>query len=129
MPRDVATVSPHAHSERWPPAQRVLFRFGCVYFVLYALVTQIAGGLLLTPVASLPAFGTVWPVRDLTLWLAEHVFGATPPLVNVGNSGDTVFHWTQTAWLLTLAIAAVLASLPPTIRAVRIDPASALRNE
>jgi hypothetical protein len=29
-------------------------------------------------------------MRDVTLWLAEHVFGATPPLVYTGNSGDTV---------------------------------------
>jgi hypothetical protein len=44
-------------------------------------------------------------MRDVTLWLAEHVFGATPPLVYTGNSGDTVFHWVQTAWLLIVAIA------------------------
>jgi ABC-type antimicrobial peptide transport system permease subunit len=36
---------------------------------------------------------------------------------------------TITTPLLTLAIAAVLASLPATIRAVRIDPAQTLRNE
>ena len=31
--------------------------------------------------------------------------------------------------LLTLAVAAALAALPPTIRAVRIDPAQTLRSE
>ena len=26
-----------------------------------------------------PALGTRWPLRDITLWTAEHVFGGTPP--------------------------------------------------
>ena len=32
-------------------------------------------------------------------------FGLRPPLVFIGNSGDTAFHWVQNAWLLVLAIA------------------------
>ena len=81
------------------------FRFAVVYFVLYAFVTQIAGGVLLIPGVQLPALGTVWPMRDVTLWLAEHVFGAEPPLLYSGNSGDTVFHWVQTVWMLALSAA------------------------
>jgi hypothetical protein len=89
----------------WSAATRVAFRFCFVYFGLYALATQVAGGILLLPGVQTPALGTAWPMRDVTLWLAEHVFGATPPLVYTGNSGDTVFHWVQTAWLLIVAIA------------------------
>jgi hypothetical protein len=91
---------------RWSPATRVAFRFCLVYFGLYALVTQIAGGIFLFPGGSLPALGTVWPLRDFTLWCAEHIFGAVPPLLYTGNSGDTLFHWVQTAWMLTGAIVA-----------------------
>ena len=79
------------------------FRFLIVYFGLYMLATQIAGGVLLFPGIQVPALGTTWPMRDITLWLAEHVFGAAPPLVYTGNSGDTLFHWVQTAWLLVFA--------------------------
>lgn len=79
------------------------FRFSVLYLGLYAFATQIAGGVLLFPGIQFPALGTIWPMRDVTLWLAEQVFGAAPPLVYSGNSGDTVFHWVQTAWLLAAA--------------------------
>ena len=81
----------------------IAWRFCVVYFSLYMLATQIAGGVLLIPGVQTPALGTTWPMRDVTLWIAEHAFGATPPLVYTGNSGDTLFHWVQTAWLLVLA--------------------------
>jgi uncharacterized membrane protein YphA (DoxX/SURF4 family) len=91
----------------------VLFRFGVVYVGLYSLATQIAGGLLIVPGGGLPALGTRWPMRPITEWCAAHVFGIEGPLVYTGNSGDTVFHWVQMAWLLvaSLAIAAVWAWL------------------
>jgi hypothetical protein len=84
---------------------RVLFRFGLVYFGLYALATQIAGGLLIVPGGALPALGTHWPMRQITEWCAAHLFGASGPLVFAGNSADTLFHWVQMAWLLAVSIA------------------------
>jgi uncharacterized membrane protein YphA (DoxX/SURF4 family) len=86
-------------------ARRIGFRFFVAYFTLYAAATQILGGVLLLPGFQLPALGNVWPMRDITLWIAEHVVGLTPPLRYTGNSGDTAFHWIQTAWLLLFAIA------------------------
>ena len=83
---------------------RFVFRFSVVYFTLYALATQIIGGVILTPWFSFPALGNVRPMRTITEWLAEHVFDLRPPLVFIGNSGDTAFHWVQNAWLLVLAI-------------------------
>jgi hypothetical protein len=82
----------------------VLFRFGFVYLGLYALATQIAGGLVIVPGAALPSLGTRWPMRPITEWVATRVFGATPPLVIAGNSADTIFHWAQMAWLLAASI-------------------------
>jgi hypothetical protein len=84
-------------------------RFGVLYFGLYALVTQLAGGVLLWPGAPLPPLGHVWPLRDLTLWLATNVAGLSPPLVFRGNSGDTAFHWVQMAWVLLVAGAVAAA--------------------
>jgi uncharacterized membrane protein YphA (DoxX/SURF4 family) len=89
--------------DAWRPATLAAFRFCFVYFSLYTLAGQIFGGVFLYP-GLVPALGTRWPLRDLTLWTAENIFGATPPIVYNGNSGDTLFHWAQTAWLLTLAI-------------------------
>jgi uncharacterized membrane protein YphA (DoxX/SURF4 family) len=87
-------------------SKSLAFRFCVLYFALYAAATQILGGVLLLPGLQLPALGTVWPLRNITLWLAEHVFGLTPPLLYTGNSGDTAFHWVQLALLLTIAIVA-----------------------
>jgi uncharacterized membrane protein YphA (DoxX/SURF4 family) len=83
----------------------VAFRFCVVYFTVYAAATQVLGGVLLLPGVQLPALGNVWPMRDITLWIAEHIVGLTPPLRYTGNSGDTAFHWIQTGWLLLVAIA------------------------
>ncbi|MBI4265434.1 MAG: DoxX family protein [Acidobacteria bacterium] len=95
-----------SESPSWRPATRVAFRFCFVYFGLYSLVTQIVGGLFLLPTFQLPALGMVWPMRDLALWSAEHLFGVTGPIVYVGNSGDTALHWIQTLWMLIVALAA-----------------------
>jgi uncharacterized membrane protein YphA (DoxX/SURF4 family) len=84
------------------PATRVAFRLCFLYFSLYTLAGQIFGGVFLYP-GFVPALGTRWPLRDITLWAAEHVFGGTPPFVYAGTSGDTFFHWVQTALLLTVA--------------------------
>jgi len=87
-------------------SSQIAFRFCVIYFALYAAATQLLGGVLLLPRVQLPALGTVWPLRNITLWLAEHVFGLTPPLLYTGNSGDTAFHWVQLALVLTIAITA-----------------------
>ena len=89
-------------------ASRFPLRFGVLYFGLYSLATQLAGGVLLLPGAALPPLGHVPPLRDLTLWLATNAFGLNPPLVYIGNSGDTAFHWVQLAWVV--AVAAALAA-------------------
>lgn len=86
-------------------ARRFPLRFGVLYVGLYALATQLAGGVLLVPGVPVPPLGHVWPLRDVTSWLATHVAGLNPPLVFSGNSGDTAFHWVQLAWLLAVAVA------------------------
>jgi uncharacterized membrane protein YphA (DoxX/SURF4 family) len=91
-------------SEHEADAGSIAFRFAFVYFSFYALATQIIGGVILTPWFSFPALGNVWPMRQITEWLAEHVVGLRTPLVFTGNSGDTAFHWIQNAWLLVLAL-------------------------
>jgi hypothetical protein len=100
----VRVFSEQAQAAHWSRSSRVAFRFFFVYFGLYCLATQIVGGLILYPGFSFPSLGTRWPVRDVTLWLARHLFHVSPPLVYAGNSGDTVFHWIQTGWLLAIAV-------------------------
>ena len=81
------------------------FRFCFLYLLLYSCVTQILGGLLLVPGYTFPPLGTLPPIREITIWVAERLFSLTPPFIYTGNSGDTAFHWVQTALLLAIALA------------------------
>jgi hypothetical protein len=87
----------------WSRLTRVAFRFCFVYFGLYCFATPIVGGLILFPRFSFPSFGAIWPMRQITFWLATKLFRVTTPLVFTGNSGDTAFHWVQTFWLLVFS--------------------------
>lgn len=100
------TIEEAPQVAQWNPATRAAFRFCCVYFALYAFATQIAGGLVLFPAFSFPSLGTRWPMREITLWIATHLFQVTGPLIYSGNSGDTAFHWILTGWLLVIAVLA-----------------------
>jgi hypothetical protein len=106
MARQIRTMASTqtAPASAWSRATTVVFRFCFVYLGLYSLATQIAGGVFLLPTTYVPALGTIWPMREITTWIAVRVFGVTPPLVYTGNSGDTLFHWVQTSWLLAAAL-------------------------
>jgi hypothetical protein len=114
-------MSQAAAPSEWRNATRVAFRFCFLYFSLYTLAGQILGGVFVYP-GLMPPFGTLWPLRDTTLWAAENLFGATTPINYVGNSGDTIFHWVQTA--LLLAVAAVGAAVWSAIAGSRRDYAT-----
>jgi hypothetical protein len=58
----------------------------------------------LFPDWSFPSLGTRWPMREITLWLATHLFHVTGTLIYSGNSGDTAFHWIQIGWLLIATV-------------------------
>jgi len=94
-------VPVHSH---WNPLLRVGFRFAFLYFGMFCLATQIAGSLLQTPTSTFRGFGTLWPMRAITFWVAAHVFGVTDQLVYGRNSGETLFYWVQTFWFLLFAI-------------------------
>lgn len=89
----------------WRPSTRIAFRFWFAYFGLYCLVSHIIVYLLLPP-RTIPGQGpgTLWPMFQITSWIAVNVFGITAPLVYTGNSRDTTFFWVQ-AFLVLLAAA------------------------
>jgi hypothetical protein len=85
-------------------------RFCFVYFGLWCAATQVLGGLLLTPFGGVPALGPLWPMRPLTEWIGAHLFGVDARFA-AGNSGDTLFYWVQTFWIVCIsAIAAAIWS-------------------
>jgi uncharacterized membrane protein YphA (DoxX/SURF4 family) len=105
IPNPSASVST-PHVLRWSAATRIAFRFGFVYFGLFCLATQIAGSLLLFSNISFRGLGLVWPLRAITTWIAANIFNVDGPLSYGRNSGETIFFWIQTFWLLILAAVA-----------------------
>jgi len=93
----------------WRPSTRLAFRFAFAYFGLYSLLSHILIYLFVLP-HTLPAqgLGTLWPMFDVTSWVAVHIFGITTPIVYTGNSRDTNFFWVQLFLVLFLAIAATI---------------------
>jgi hypothetical protein len=83
------------------------FRFCVVYFGLYVLASQILGSLLLVPYFQFRGLGPLWPMREITVWVAAHVFRITTPLTYTGdNIGETSFFWVQMFWLFAISIVA-----------------------
>src|ERR1019366_2675581 len=92
----------------WGLTSRVAFRFCLVYFGLYCLLTQIAGGLLPLPNLEVPAPSTLWPPRQIVTWTASPVFRVTHPLVYFSGSGDKTFDWVLAFCLLVVATVATI---------------------
>jgi hypothetical protein len=98
-----------AQPEPWSPALRIAFRFCFIYFTLYGLSNQIIGGLIVIPEVNLPDLSVRWPLRQITLWTAAHVFRVTHPLVYIDTgSGDRQYDWILAPVLLTFAIVATM---------------------
>ena len=79
-----------------------------MYFGLYCLLTQIAGGLLPLPNLEVPDPSTLWPTRQIVTWTATHVFRVTHPLVYFSGSGDKTFDWVLAFCLLVVATVATI---------------------
>jgi len=92
---------------QWNALTRIAFRFCFTYFGLYVLATQIVGSLLLIPYFQFRGLGPLWPMREITIWVAAHVFRITTPLTYTGDSiGETSFFWVQMFWILAISIVA-----------------------
>ncbi len=98
-----------AQPKPWSPALRISFRFCFVYFTLYGLSNQIIGGLIVIPEVNFTDLSVQWPLRQITLWTAAHVFHVTHPLIYADTgSGDRQYDWILTFFLLAFAIAATI---------------------
>jgi uncharacterized membrane protein YphA (DoxX/SURF4 family) len=81
----------------------VAFRFGVVYLTLFCLVTQISGSLIPNPWFPYRGLGRLWPMRDITHWVARTFFGVDVPLDDV-SGGETLFFWIQWSWLVVASV-------------------------
>jgi hypothetical protein len=83
---------------------RLGFRFGVVYLTLFGLATQISGSVLANPWFTYRGLGRLWPMREITHWIARTIFGVDTPLDDV-SGGETVFFWIQWSWVIAAAAA------------------------
>jgi hypothetical protein len=97
------------NEQRWKPLTLIVFRFFFLYLGLFFLATQISGSLFLLPFVSFRGFGPLWPMRQITEWVASHILNITGPLGYAPNSGETEFFWAQIFWVLAVAITGTIA--------------------
>src|ERR1700739_1730511 len=105
--RPSKSVPREAKTTQWSLATRVTFRFCFVYLGLFCLTTQIVTSLFSpSQGAVIPDPATVWPIRQIVVWTAAHVFRTTATLSLGGNSasGDDTFGWILSFCLLIFAL-------------------------
>jgi uncharacterized membrane protein YphA (DoxX/SURF4 family) len=107
-----ASAAPRPRREAsWSPATRVAFRFSVLYFGLYVLMTQMLAGMLPIPKFRVPVLAEKPPMRNLVIWVGNHLLGVKPTVHPTG-SGDTLFDWTYAVTgLLLAALGTVVWSL------------------
>jgi hypothetical protein len=76
-----------------------------LYLGLFILATQISGSLLPNGAFYYRGLGRLWPLREVTTWMATRVFGATIGPDEVTANGEPLFFWVQTFWILIVALA------------------------
>jgi hypothetical protein len=82
----------------------VAFRFGVLYLGLFTLATQFSGSLLPNVSFYYRGLGRLWPMREITFWIAGHLAGSPLPIEEATSGGEPLFFWVQTVWLLVVAI-------------------------
>src|SRR5262249_25521976 len=94
---------------RWKSPTRILFRFGCLYFTLYVLTTQVFNGLFPIPIPDfeVPDLSATPPVRQAVFWLPQHVFQVPQSkIVYQGSgSGDKTWDWVLALLVLIVSVA------------------------
>ena len=77
-----------------------------MYLGLFCLATQISGSMIPNLSFYYRGLGRLWPLRDVTFWIARHGFGVTPALEDATATGEPLFFWVQTFWLLIVSAVA-----------------------
>ena len=102
----------------------VALRFGVVYLTLFCLATQISGSLIPNPWFAYRGLGRLWPMREVTHWVARTFVGVDVPLDDV-SGGETVFFWIQWSWLIVASL--VITAVWSRLRSFRASARQARR--
>lgn len=103
----IASPQTETAAAHWNLAARIAFRFCVLYFGLYCLSNQILTSLLAIPNVNIPDPSTFFPLRNIILFTAQHIFHLplTPMFLMDTGSGDRPSDWVLV--FCTLAFAAV----------------------
>lgn len=77
-----------------------------MYLGLFVLVTQISGSMTPNLIYYYRGLGRLWPMRDITLWIAAHVLGITPGPEELREGGEPLVFWVQAFWVFAAAVIA-----------------------
>jgi len=102
LANDPKIVREPAQALRWNLPLRIAFRFCFAYFTLFCLAEGMIPALLPAPF-QIPELALFWPLRQITLWTAAHIFGVKRAIGYIGGS-DTLFGWTSFFCLLVIAV-------------------------
>ena len=101
--------TPISAPPRWSLVRRILFRFACAYFVLYALPFPLNMVSTLVPVEAVGKFSADWLMTPyqktwdtIVLWVGKHVFDIDITFRPAG-SGDTTWSYVQVLCLAVFA--------------------------
>lgn len=89
-------------SDRWSLALRITFRFFFTYLTLVCLAQGVLGTMLLIPGFN-PDLAIHWPMRQITVWTATHIFHVNS-LGYIGSS-DSMFGWINIFCLIVISVA------------------------
>ena len=91
----------------WSIGSRVAFRFSFVYFGLYCFATQIFVALFPIPKVDIPDPGSLWPMREIVLWVGAHILRLAQPLSYIDTgSGDKAFDWVLALCMVVISATA-----------------------
>lgn len=86
---------------QWKPLTRIAFRFCFAYFA-FGVINPIA--LVPIPNADVPDLSVLWPMRQITLWTAAHIFHVTASFSHPTGGGDTTYDWINLFCTIVMAI-------------------------
>ena len=103
----IAQPAPHPNrsaAAAWSFRVRLAFRFCFVYFGLFSLANCLGGMYPVLRTDDEIGLAPLWPMRQITFWIAHHLFSAKLPLVYRESGSDKTFDWVLVFWLLILSI-------------------------
>ena len=106
----IEPVESEPGTQQWIEPAKPSFDFASFTLPLFCFANQTVTALFPVPKLEIPdPATTLWPMRQIVIWTAVHIFRITSPLVYEGSgSGDKTFDWVLDFDLLFIAAVATI---------------------